>query len=809
MVRRASCTAGLLALLAAAVCASPAGAQVEGRIRRVGLFEGASPSVRSGNMSFVEVELKWVGGEPFDGELRVNQEDRDGDVVTAVQTLALAPDGQWRPYEVYYVPNTDQGADRIQVRLYDGDGRLVRITTDTGEDVSELDSPFVTDAPSADELLLLDLTVPRKLPHVACLDTRWQQSGQERVNARTVRSLSPGRLPSRAQGLESVDAIVWDDADPSELNARQIEALIGWVEGGGRLLLTAGANWQRLDESPLKSILPVVITGTSQVSEVQEFTEDILDESRYARYARYAGQLEVRYSQSPITRCRMRRLPSAIGIPSRSKGSQPIAYRRWVGRGSVTFLGATLQQLLPPPAAWTDGEIPGAEEPDEDSEEKGFLDSCEQILGWNFLGLPHTYEDTSATGFSWGTVDLFDQVRETVGFQEVGAWFLVFAIIFSAAYWALATMGSYFYLKWRGLEQHNWTAFAIISLIGVVIGTGMVWTLRGVTTKLWQTTIVDAKAGESEAHATCLLGVKTPDHTNLDLRLPVGMEDPSGTRRYGMLRVMPQATSVDAMETSKFVSPGHYQSANAGTLLGQVPIRATLKEFHGRWHGQMAGALDAHLVVRAADANRFGEGSYIRNNLGVDLHGCYILEGTDEIAGDRKNIVLTRCLLLGELPKTGPGSELDAAALRDRLYYLPRRAADPPDAEPKEISSINLSLTGSGGALQQWRQQLGRLATGLGAEDRKRPRLTVTQAYASVLLLSVYDLLEPDPNGRQALRRSHGRTLDCTHQITRETAILIGYSDQPAPAVLEVDRVNLLPERALTVYRFLIEVDRE
>ncbi len=321
MVRRASSAIGLVALLVVSVCASPARGQVEGRIRRVGLFEGASPAVRSGVMSFAEVELRWFGGEPFDGELRINQQDRDGDVVASVQPVALAPDGQWRPYEVYFVPNTDQGADRVSVRLFDSDGRLVRIATDTGEDVSELVSPFVTDAPAADELLVVDLTVPRKLPHVTCLDTQWQHPGMDRVNARAVRPLSPGRLPSRMQGLESVDAIVWDDADPSELTTQQIDALIGWVEGGGRLLLTAGSNWQRLDESPLKSILPVAITGVSQVDEVQEFTVDIL------RDPRYAARLDVQYSQSPITRCKMTPLPSAIGIPTESESSQPIAAR--------------------------------------------------------------------------------------------------------------------------------------------------------------------------------------------------------------------------------------------------------------------------------------------------------------------------------------------------------------------------------------------------------------------------------------------------------------------------------------------------
>ena len=131
----------------------PASGQIQARIRRVGLFEGAMPTVRSGNWSFVEVELKNSGSAPMDGELRISQQDRDGDLVVSVQEVVIEPDGQWRGDEVYFTPNLSRGNDSLKVRLFDEDGRLVNVQSDTGEEVSELESPRFSDQPPADTLL--------------------------------------------------------------------------------------------------------------------------------------------------------------------------------------------------------------------------------------------------------------------------------------------------------------------------------------------------------------------------------------------------------------------------------------------------------------------------------------------------------------------------------------------------------------------------------------------------------------------------------------------------------------------------------
>ncbi|MCG8404872.1 MAG: hypothetical protein MI923_06715 [Phycisphaerales bacterium] len=773
-------------------------AQVEGRIRRVGLFEGAIPLVRSGNWTFVQVDLRCLDSKPFDGMLRAEQIDCDGDVDLSVLDVPLAPDGQWRPFELYFVPNSFSSGDRLRVKLYDSEGLLVKIRTDTGEEVTELVSDPYSEL-SSEELLIVDLTTPKKLPHVAWLDARRSGKGDGTVNLRAVRFLSPQELPTRWQGLESVDAIVWDDADPSVLTRQQVAAVIDWVNAGGRLLITSGKNWQNLVNSPLASVLPVTITGASQKTEAQEFSDEIVKDNNYMI------TLEKHYANNPILKCDMVALSNrtdVVGIPAEDPGVERIAYRRLLGRGSLTFVGASLRQLLPVPKGLVRSNDEAGRILDDESAED-FIRVSNKVIGRNFLALPKVRLDE--TGPFVEIHNLFDNARKTIGFQTVSAAFLVFAILFAVAYCLIATVGTYWYLKRRAWEHLCWSAFAIVSLVGIVIGTGMVWTLRGVTTKLWQTTVIDAKAGDDYAHASCMLGVKTHDHTRLDLRLPLGVEHDTGQRSFGLLRVMPRSTSA-TFDEAKYVAPDKYQSARGGDLLRGVPVRATLKEFQGFWQGALQGTLDARFVVD--EDKRFGSGSYIRNRLGVTLRECFILEGREEVAGAGTGAATSlNCLYLGELPADGPEADLDAAALYERLYVMEDPTRGPEDP-PKLYPGRSLLLTTF---MQQWRGDLpgfGNLArTGTGASNV--PRLRARGEYASMLLLSVFDLLENNPsNNRQVLRRSHGRSMGCTHQITPRTAILIGFSEEPSPVVLEVNRTNLLPEKSLTLYRFVIPVER-
>lgn len=782
---------GVTVLCCLVVALTPAGeaeSQLQGRVVRVGLFAGGNPIVREGEPTFAEVELRFNGTKPFEGALRLEQRDRDGDVAVSRTDVALTPNGDPRSYFVYFVPHDLGIGDTIRVQVVDADGGAVDVQ-DGPTTAPQIVSPPVG-ALSPDELLIVDLS---KLGQVALLDSGRSLGLADSLNRRTVRPLSPSDLPTNWMGLAIVDAIVWDDANPGEANDRQLAALIEWVRHGGRLLVTSGSNWKSVANSRLARVLPVTITGVDSVTEALEF-ENIVGKELFGSL-----KLDRKYLKNPITRCRMIPQPDAIRVP-RDIPNEQIAFRRILDRGLVTFVGASLNQLLPP----FKREVLSPETIVEDDYSK----VCEAVVGQSFLLLPPNRE-VDNTGF---VQSLFGQVRKSIGFETVSAAFLVFAILFAIIYTLTATAGSYWFLKRRSLEHHCWTAFAVFGIVGSAIGTGMVWTLRGFTTKLWQTTIVDAHAGRDYGYGTCLFGVKTPDHTRLNLQLPVGL---GMMDQLGMLQIMPEEQAFDAME-SRFVASESYGFLRSGTELTDVPYRATLKEVYSRgWHGPLGGTLDAKLVFRKIDedgqsAPDLAEESFIRNSLGVDLKECFLIE-TEEDGTDRfaSRSLYIRCHYLRTLAAEGTDSELDADELRQLFYFEPRNSSRPNDP-PKRKPLPNLAISRW---ISRWEREIARPISnrfGIVVDDVPTEKLTSEDYHYALLLLSAFDFITDDPGAPIPVRfsRTHGRSLGCMHELTAGTAILIGYSEEPSPAVLHVDRTALRSTKSHTMYRFVIPVER-
>lgn len=772
-----------------------ASSPVEGRVTRVGLFAGADPMIRRGAWTFAEVELRYRGTRPFDGQLRVEQSDNDGDVVSFIEPVALAPGGDWRPYQIYFVPNQVTDSGGVPVKLFDALGEQILLVDDTGKEIGDLYCPLATELPP-DEVLVVDLTAPRRLPHLTALDMDARRQRGE-FSARKVRALTPRELPMRAQGLDAVDAIVWDDADPSQLSRPQIDALVEWTLSGGRLLISAGRNWQALTGSGLATLLPVTIRGVAQQSEAQEFL-DIVENDRYA------GLLDRHYAKNPITRCQMNPLHDAVPVPATCPHPQ-ICWRRMIGRGSVTFLGASIRELMPAPSILEEklneetGEFEGS------AATERFVDvACEKVIARRLLALP-AVQKQEINMLMTSPTDLFQLLRGSIAFESVGTRFLIFAVLFAVAYSLAATIGSYWYLKRKSWLQHSWSAFGIISITGSLLGTGMVGLLRGVTTKLWQTTIVDTQSGVSRGEAACLLGVKTPNHTRLNLVLPQ-QNTGEAEDRAGSICGMPGAESFEVAET-QFAAAAKYESLRAGEFLERVPIRATLKEFLGNWSGPLTGAIEGKLVTRKSQDPKdtleyeFAPGSFIRNGLGTPLKDCYLLMTREEMAGEAR-IVLSHCFFIGDLPAEGAGARLGDADLRRLLLY--QKDPDKPDDPAKRIPRLPL-LTD---VMKNWAGQLRNLRFIGGDPDVPPLRLTGDQEYVSVLMLSFYDLIRLENSKTVDFRRSHGRRLGCAHQLTKRTALLIGQTESPAPAVLHHNGDPLLPSKSRTIYRVVLPVER-
>ena len=80
-----------------------------------------------------------------------------------------------------------------------------------------------------------------------------------------VASIPPDSFPQRTEVLEAFDFIVLGDADVRALSSEMLDALEGWVAGGGTLVLPgrpqAGANFRGLPEQ----LRPVEITGSAEL----------------------------------------------------------------------------------------------------------------------------------------------------------------------------------------------------------------------------------------------------------------------------------------------------------------------------------------------------------------------------------------------------------------------------------------------------------------------------------------------------------------------------------------------------------------
>lgn len=143
-------------------------------------------------------------------------------------------------------------------------------------------------------------------------------------------------LPEAGAALNALDVLVFHDVDTAELTAGQLDALQGWLETGGQLVVTGGPNWQRTTAT-LADWLPVTVTGSESVADLPALS------SRAGVPFRDAGPYVV--TTSSLRRGEV--LLHQDGLPLLARQSQ--------GRGSVYFLA--LDPKLAPLVDWDGNEV--------------------------------------------------------------------------------------------------------------------------------------------------------------------------------------------------------------------------------------------------------------------------------------------------------------------------------------------------------------------------------------------------------------------------------------------------------------------
>jgi len=782
MTRRTLIIVGLLTI----ATALPAQAAVEARLVRVGLFAGGQNSARRGCMSFAEVELRNRGAEPFNGDLRLSEIDRDGDVVVSVlESVVVEPDNTWKSFEIYFMPNTRfSRAPGLTIRLYDDDGALVDFYSDAGVPLRQLDVGSILDEPAPEHLLIGVLTDEGLPPQITFIANSRYESQKTFFNERHVRAFSPRELPTRGSGLDALDVLIWRDADPSALRPSQVEAMRDWVERGGRLLITVASNWQKFQGNPAGDLIGLEFTGVEETSNADRFFDVLSREYLREDYQKH-------YDRNPLTRCLVDLGNDCKPFPADHPEDEAFFFRREMGRGWIIVSTALLTDLIPEPSQKT---LKGSSESAE-RERENYGDVIDRFAARTLLGLPRARPtDVQGNMLLGDNNNLFAQVLRQIGFSGVTAAYLFFAIAFAALYTFVATFGTYLYLRKKDLTRHSWLVFTVAGFVGTFIGTGIVWVLRGFSTQVAQTGVVDAYANNNYGYGTFLFGVKAHEYTQLDVRLPVGYE--TANRDHGPIAVLPTLPTGNFSE-STFSATDKYRHAQAATAIQAVPVRATLKEFIGEWHGELGGSFDARLIYDT-DKREFTEDSFLRNNLGFELRDCYLLYVDQLVAGSGN--IDTIGVPIGNFAESGDRAILQGEAFFNKIYLSDKRDAN---GDFKKRGLLEMSVTQ---ILQKCRNDSNWGLTGPALQDR-REDIKVDQIHAPYLLLSFFNL-QKNFEKAALFKQSLARGWDCSHRLTENLAMVVGFARTPPKARLEIDRIAETPGSSLTLYRFMIPVER-
>ena len=89
-------------------------------------------------------------------------------------------------------------------------------------------------------------------------------------------------VPDRWIGFDGADMVVLGDFVHTSLAPKQLDALRGWVQGGGNLVVVGGNNAGRLNTSPLRELWPLVPTSSApaNANEVQSLVTNYVPDPK-------------------------------------------------------------------------------------------------------------------------------------------------------------------------------------------------------------------------------------------------------------------------------------------------------------------------------------------------------------------------------------------------------------------------------------------------------------------------------------------------------------------------------------------------
>jgi len=731
-------------------------------------------AVRSGQWAPIIVDLDLLDQALFDGYVRVAQPDLDGDeCYDSVDVHLRAETGGTQRVFLYVPANTRGDREAFDVEVVSADGEAVEVVSQ-GTLTFRVRPAQRPERIADDDILILSLSTGVIGRVGDLVGPEQRQSYARDVH---VAHMSPGDLPEHWIGLEAVDYVVWDDARPEDMTSRQIGALIEWVCQGGTILIAASRSAGSLElTEQLKEVLPVRMGEITAVSNLPDVRRDLVEPPKVDDRTLDDTEewLSVGFGRNiPVARCKC--LPGAQIIAEEKSIEVDVVTRRREGRGHVIFSAVTLKDLF---------------------------SASGNAVGF-FCNVLHLERVRGPDEDRPDPVSLFQNVVSAVSFSTKAGTYLVVAGLSSVAYVVLATFGTWGFLRTRRWEHRSWTVFATAALVVSAVAMTVVNSLQGFGESLHQVSIVDADAGDTYGRGTVYFGLKTSSDKEVDVWLPsdpLAATEPGATRCF--LRPMPTPRRGEGAGTS-FADPQEYRIIPASAVIDNVRIRATLKQFEGRWEGPLNGRLTGQVTVRN---HRVTDDSFVVNELGVVLDPCYLLFSeldAFKVEGVRDTAI--RVHEIGPIPSDGL-----KIRLAPRCYRPVGRETIADIVARSTLEKYH----------EQWSNKFGGLLSGIGFGGVSDSPVAVALGEERTALLLASTISDFDPASLprsvdryrpQTLSRDQLRQFDLREHLQRDSAVLIGFASHPGPIRLfgrEGDRdftaINPDPDKSWIMYRIRI-----
>ena len=293
-------------------------------------------------------------------------------------------------------------------------------------------------------------------------------------------------LPETAVAWGALDVLIFNDTDTSQLTTAQRTALEVWLNNGGQLIVTGGANWQKTAVA-LADLLPVAINSSQTVDDLPGLRERIgipfRDPGPYVVATSSLRNGELIFRQDDL----------------------PLLARQPMGQGAVYFLA--LDPRLAPLLDWDGSDAIWAT----------IASRVPNTISWG-LGPQNSYAGTTAVS-SLPSLTL-------PSLLQLLAFLLVYTVVVGPL--------NYWILKRRDQLERAWVTIPILVLLfsGITYFTG--FQLRGNDTIINQISVAYSQTGGEQADVYSLLGLYSPRRETYNMTLPAeALARPYNAQNFG------------------------------------------------------------------------------------------------------------------------------------------------------------------------------------------------------------------------------------------------------------------------------------